>query len=530
MRFHIFILHSSLLIPLASPALSQQPQNYRVSTPGFRDPEEVTVAINPTNPSILAAGANIRYFYRSTNAGHTWSQSQLPVGTWGDPCVTYDEKGTLYYSHLANFTKAMDPSAHWIDRMLVHRSIDGGATWTDSATVNKRGGTFAQDKEWLASDMTSSPYHGNVYMAWTEFDNYGSSLPTDSSRILFSRTTDGGGSWSAPVRLSDHGGNCVDSDSTVEGAVPAVGPNGEVYVAWGGPLGIMMDKSTDGGVTWGADRFVAEQPIGWDYMVSGIDRSNGLPVTACDASTGPYRGRVYVSWSDQRHGLENTDIFIAHSTDGGTTWSQPGQVNGDLTTRQQFFNWMTVDQSDGSVYEIYYDRRETLGDLTDVYVARSTDGGETFTEQKVSAISFFPISSVFFGDYTNIAAMGGKVYPIWMRLDTTALSVWTAPLDFSPVSVEDHAPLFPEKTELYQNYPNPFNPGTVVGCQLPVASNVDLRVYDVLGREVAILANGRMEAGRHEFRFDARGLASGVYIYRLKAGTVTQEKRMMLVK
>jgi hypothetical protein len=98
---------------------------------------------------------------------------------------------------------------------------------------------------------------------------------------------------------------------------------------------------------------------------------------------------------------------------------------------------------------------------------------------------------------------------------------------------------------LEQNYPNPFNPTTVVSCQLPVASAVRLAVYDMLGREVAVLANGRMEAGRHEVEFNASGLASGVYTYRLQvrpldsaigrdsksgAGEYVQSKKMMVLK
>jgi photosystem II stability/assembly factor-like uncharacterized protein len=515
---------------VAALPVGAQIANVRVSAPGAAAPEEVTIAINPANPSILAAGSNLRYFYRSTDAGLSWSQSLLPPGTYGDPSVTFDANGWLYYGHLANLSPAQDPTAHWIDRILIHRSTDGGATWKDSATVNKRTGTFAQDKEWLASDMTSSPYHGNVYMAWTEFDNYGSDLPTDSSRILFVRSTDGGTTWSAPLRISDRLGNCVDSDSTVEGAVPAVGPNGEVYVAWGGPLGIMFDRSTDGGVTFGTDRFVSDQPGGWDYMVTGINRANGLPITACDASQGPYRGRIYVSWTDQRHGIDNTDVFLSYSTDGGTNWSPASQVNRDLTTRQQFFNWMTVDQADGTVYEVYYDRRETTGDLTDVYVGRSVDGGETFSEIKVSASSFFPVENVFFGDYTNIAALGGKAYPIWMRLDTTTLSVWTAPMNFPPVSVERRPEAIPEHTSLFQNYPNPFNPGTTIRYRVSGDREVRLVVYDLLGREVAVLVDGAKPPGDYEVTFDAAGLASGVYIYRLRAGEYSAEKRMLVIR
>jgi len=272
-------------------------------------------------------------------------------------------------------------------------------------------------------------------MTWTEFDNYGSSSPNDSSRIKFSRSTDRGLSWSDAITISDRSGDCIDEDNTVEGAVPCVGPNGEVYVSWAGPLGLMFDKSTNGGTSWNIDKFVSTIPGGWDYAVPGIYRTNGLPVTACDTSQSPFRGNIYINWTDQRNGTGNTDVFLTKSTDGGNTWSSVKKVNDDNTTRHQFFTWMTIDQTTGVLYFVFYDRRNTSNNLTDVYVARSIDGGETFENFKVSESSFDPSSNIFFGDYTNIAAMNKMVYPIWMRLDTNTLTVWTAIINDSTASI-----------------------------------------------------------------------------------------------
>ena len=84
--------------------------------------------------------------------------------------------------------------------------------------------------------------------------------------------------------------------------------------------------------------------------------------------------------------------------------------------------------------------------------------------------------------------------------------------------------------ELLQNYPNPFNPSTVISGQWTVDSYVRLAVYDALGREVAVLANGRYPAGRYSFTFDGANLASGLYIYRLTAGTFSAVRKMLLVR
>ncbi len=509
--------------------------NVRVSPPTSTNPEEVVVAINPQNPRNLVAGANLNYFYYSTDAGGTWTQGRLTssLGVAGDPCVVFDALGNAYYGHLSN-----PAGGSWLDRIVVQKSTDGGQTWNDGVGIGLNG-TKDQDKEWLVADMTNSPHRNSLYCAWTEFDSYGSPSPADSTRILFSRSTDAGFSWSPPVRVSDQGGNCLDMDSTVEGAVPAVGPDGEVYLAWSGPPGILFDRSTDGGVTWGKDVFVSAQPGGWDFSIPGIYRSNGMPITACDVSSSPYRGRIYILWSDQREGADNTDVWILHSTDGGATWTGLVKVNNDSTVSHQFFPWLTVDQGTGTLYAAFYDRRNTGSVLTDVSVARSTDGGSTFTNFSVSASSFYPTSRIFFGDYIGIAALDKKVYPIWMGLDTTRLSVWTAPFVDTLTTGVPVAEELPGQYTL-RCFPNPFNPSTTLRVDVPAGGpgkagrvRIRLSIHDLLGQEVTRLAEGEFPPGRHEFVFDAsraHGTTSGVYFARLEANGHVWTTRLVLVK
>lgn len=90
--------------------------------------------------------------------------------------------------------------------------------------------------------------------------------------------------------------------------------------------------------------------------------------------------------------------------------------------------------------------------------------------------------------------------------------------------------VLPELFELSQNYPNPFNPSTTISWQSPVSSHQVLKVFDVLGNEVAVLVNEFREAGRYEVEFDASNLASGIYVYRLQAGDFIQTKKMILMK
>ena len=105
------------------------------------------------------------------------------------------------------------------------------------------------------------------------------------------------------------------------------------------------------------------------------------------------------------------------------------RVNDDPAGRQQFLTWMIVDQKTGYIWFVFYDRRNYSDDETDVYMAVSKDGGETFTNFKVSNCPFVPSSGVFFGDYTNVSVYDNVVRPIWTNLSGGVLSVWTAIID-----------------------------------------------------------------------------------------------------
>jgi len=109
-------------------------------------------------------------------------------------------------------------------------------------------------------------------------------------------------------------------------------------------------------------------------------------------------------------------------------------------------------------------------------------------------------------------------------------SVTTFVSDEITTGVEDEGSVMPDSYKLKQNYPNPFNPTTTISFELPATSHVTLQVSDMLGRNVATLVNHKVSAGKHEVRFDASDLSSGVYFYRLKAGDFVQTRRMTLIK
>lgn len=499
-----------------------------VNKPTSTDPNEVTIAINSVSPNNIAAGANINYFYHSANGGKTWVQSNMSstLGVWGDPCLVYDTEGNLYYGHLSN-----PVSGYWIDRIVIQKSTDNGLTWDNGSGI---GYTYPKnkDKEWIAVDHSNSIYRNNIYVSWTEFDGYASTAAGDSSRILFSRSTNTGENWSEPLVISDVAGNCVDEDETVEGAVPAIGPDGEIYIAWAGPLGLMFDRSFDGGENFGKDIFISEIPGGWDFAIPGINRANGLPITACDISNSEFRGNVYVCWADQRNGTADTDIYFVKSTDKGSTWGETIKVNNDSSGKQQFFPWMTVDSTNGNIYTVFYDRRSTSNNYTDVYIARSTDGGETFENYLVTNEPFNPTSSYFFGDYTNIAAYNGKIYPIWMQLQDGKRSVHCSVIDDKNlvVGIEPDKIEIPESYSLLQNYPNPFNGETKIGYSIPISGDVEIELFNILGERVAVLESGLKTAGYHEISISSNSLNSGVYFYSSHSNNYSDQKKLIVLK
>lgn len=113
---------------------------------------------------------------------------------------------------------------------------------------------------------------------------------------------------------------------------------------------------------------------------------------------------------------------------------------------------------------------------------------------------------------------------------TYGRGVWTRDANSDDPLTVIHNNSVPVKYELYQNYPNPFNPSTTLKFDLPVSDNVKITVYDLTGKEVITLINNRMDAGTHEIKFNASGLASGVYLYRMETPRMIEVKKMILLK
>ncbi|MGH1366256.1 MAG: hypothetical protein ACRBF0_22035 [Calditrichia bacterium] len=435
------------LIVLSGFLFAQTQHIVQVSPNGAQRPVEPTIAINPTNPDNIV-GASIRYGvegetrvvnmrYHSEDAGKTWrvaTEANPFTRAQGDDAIVFNAEGVAYHSFIC--FRGLRTTKTKANGIYVTRSEANSNVWGDHLLVVDHLNTLRpyEDKPYLCTDNSEySPHRNYVYIAWTRFDEYHSKLKTDSSQIYFSRSTNNGDQFDVPFRISDTGGDCDDGDNTVEGAVPAAGPDGEVYISWSGPKGLVFDKSLDGGKTFGKDRVISDLPGGWSQDIDGILRCNGFPVTKTDISGGKHHGSVYINWTDERNG--DVDVFLMYSRDKGETWSKQIRVNADKkgNGKQQFFTWMAVDPVDGSINIIYNDRAKYSGTKTGLTISRSIDGGESFKHYPVKIDAFECNKEVFFGDYNNIDAYNGRVaaiFPHFISNDQTVVSALT--MDFKP--------------------------------------------------------------------------------------------------
>jgi len=377
---------------------------------------EPAIAVNPRDPqqAVVAWQVPASAAY-SRDGGETWKVAEgtepKNYRVSGDVSLAYDASGHAILCYIA-FDK-LGSTNYWAqgatrNGVFIRRSPDGGQTWEPEAVTvishESTPGIPFEDKPWIVAD-TSGPHAGNLYIGWTQFT-------LAASDLLFSRSTDGGKTWSQPIKLNSVSGLPRDDNGALEGFHGVVGPDGTLYTIWDDRDGIMMAVSHDGGVTFSKDRRII--PAGPGYFgITGVSRSNGFPQIGLGPQKGSRKhgGNLYVAWSDYSNG--DVDVFVSSSADDGKTWSAPVRVNSDPihNGRDQFFQWMAVDPQSGAVNLVFYDRR-TDNVQTTVTLARSTDGGKTFQNYTWDAESF-AAEGDFLGDYLAITAFGNKVYGAW---------------------------------------------------------------------------------------------------------------------
>jgi hypothetical protein len=402
--------------PSTEPALAAPPGAAVVQlVRGEGNFNEPAIAVNAKEPGqVVAAFQSPAGGAYSRDAGKTWSIAEGTAPTdykvSGDVSVTFDNQGRAFLCYIA-FDK-LGTENYWAHNatrngIFVRRSLDGGKTWEKNAAVviaqKTEPGIPFEDKPDIVADNTNSRFAGNLYVGWTEFT-------LTKSVILFSRSTDGGMTWSRPSEISTHEGLPRDDTGAVEGFTGAVGSDGTLYVAWADGSEIAFATSSDGGQSFASSRAVLKTAPSY-FALANVFRANGFPQIGID----PRSNRLFVSWADYRNG--DLDVFCSTSTDGGRQWSEAIRVNSDALHNgaDQFFQWLAVDPVDGSANLVFYDRRADPDNRKVNFVlARSTDGGRTFANYAWTSKPFDPEGG-FIGDYSGIAAYAGRVYGVWGR-------------------------------------------------------------------------------------------------------------------
>jgi hypothetical protein len=427
--------------------------NIRVLPSGNQQSEN-TVVSNPVNRNILFAASHTiagsylnSGIYVSTDGGVSWSGTESLIGAptydqRGDPGPVISKNGIFLYSHLTSATNFGTPTG-----LGVNRSTDNGATW--SSTYQIVSDPLADKNLAGTDDYPLSPYYGQSYLVWTSFTS------PSAGTGQFSKTTDDGLSWSAPLNINNsipgHYSQALDVSS---------GPGGEVYVNWMSALNYApytekfmgFAKSINGG-----NSFTVNENV---YAINGISvgpnpgfngwgiRANSFPRMAVDKTGGVRNGWIYVVLSEINHAPagSDADVVLYRSTNGGTTWSGGIRVNQDALNngKAQFFPAVCVD-SDGGVNVVYYDNRlfPGVGDSCSVYISRSIDGAFTFNDVKISDHNFKPKPSLgigggYMGDYIGITESVGKVVAVWMD-DKAGIpgifNVWAGALDITTSTI-----------------------------------------------------------------------------------------------
>jgi len=356
---------------------------------------ETSIAVDPNNPNhavgvyhsyqLVQTGGKLHVHIVGTpsvtfDGGNTWREVGTPITPYqftGDPAVAFDSTGKLYFANIAdhegqggaNFT---GPS------VVVASSSDGGLTWTNPVTVAKGQGNAGsngqlvfQDKQYLTADSNSaSPFKNRVYVSWSSFQISKTSFRVP---IMFSRS-DNGTSWSKGIEISGFNPACSaalfgapNECDLNQFSYPTAAPNGTVYVGFQNfntpaENQYMVVKSTNGGASFSNP--VRVDTISDINLPTNVDGRNTL--TGCQlrwsapgniaADPSDATGNtVYAVWADNRNGTSsatNTDVFLARSTNGGSSWTV---FNIDSAANDQFYPWVDVSNS-GRVDIGYMDR------------------------------------------------------------------------------------------------------------------------------------------------------------------------------
>lgn len=534
MKILIVLFLLTALLQSQSIDLIKLGSSYRIY-PGNVHQTEPFIVKDAADPAHLFASANTTQIspffisegvYSSTDRGLSWRGNDTCTGPnitfhGGDPGIAIDDSGKYVLVRIGRAP---------VYGLYSHTSTNRGLTWT----VQKQIADHDLERATVMSDNNpASPYFGRVYAAWVRF--------APPFPVYISYTDDGGANWSSPLQVNTPPQRCAGPDL-------AIRKDGTVYLTWAGVTStspfqetqVGFASSSNGGASWS----VTESA----FAVNGITgilsqkqniRVNGYPRIGVDNSGGTYNGRIYILTTQKNRtpAGSDADLILTRSTDGGASWLGSLRVNNDALNngKTQYFPAMDIDDN-GGVNLLWYDDRETTNDSTDVYMGRSVNGGESFSEVKISEQPFKPepigsLGQGYQGDNIALISSGSYLVPLWMENSTGKYQIRTVPVQIVSVSADEEA-ASPAQFTLQQNYPNPFNPETNINFSIVSAGMVKLRIYTLGGELAAEPVSGYLSAGEYSVKFNPRehGLSSGAYFYALEAGSRRTVKGMVYTK
>jgi hypothetical protein len=389
--------------------------------------DETPIAVDPKKASHLLTGGNdyncpnTQGFYASSNKGSTWNHTclaSLPgTGGLGDPIVGYDLHHNAFIGGIDSTGSAYE--------IALEKSTNNGGSWSAPAlAVTGISPYVLVDKPWMQIDDTPTSQWPNwIYISTTEFD------PSSNSLIAVAHSPDGGVTWTN-VGVDSQVYPIVDQFSDLaigkDGSVyltwmrcSATGPSGDC----GGTIAmIMFSKSLDGGSTWSAPKLVSKVGLAPDNcgafygcLPNTGERVSDVPAVDVDNTSGGFSNRLYVTMYNYTG--NKLEVQVSRSTNGGATWKHPVQVS--TTNNDEFFPWLTTNEN-GVVGVTWLDRRLDPANINyDAFASTSIDGGVTFTPAvRVSTMSSNPFNDGFGGSF-----MGDYTGNIWS--ETTLFASWT---------------------------------------------------------------------------------------------------------
>ncbi|RPI19765.1 MAG: T9SS C-terminal target domain-containing protein [Ignavibacteriae bacterium] len=267
-------------------------------------------------------------------------------------------------------------------------------------------------------------------------------------------------------------------------------------------------KSTNCGENW----FSLNGPSGYYYSISTIDTSN-LYVCGYQVIYSSNNGN---DWRviGNNSGPYSSLCFVNLNT--GVVTNYFGNLNIIEKTTNLGNSWISIDSDTLSCTNVTF-VNSTTGFICgqNGLILKTTNIGNNWNKQVTNIVN--RLWKIKFTSQNTGYCVGEGIV-----LKTTTGG---EPIGIKPISEE-----IPASFELFQNYPNPFNPKTKIKFELPIKEKVELKIFDILGKEITTLVNGEMEKDYHEFLFDGSNLSSGIYFYRIKTDNFVESKKMLLIK